>query len=423
MSETFEHAEGKVTSPDDARISRRKFLKKLAFFGAAAVLGEAQLNKTSNDTIVAHATSLTENPSHAPATPEEQRMELFRQYSESIGITEDEWTKGGIGEGFETGMRLYFGKPLNESLSEFLDICRQTHTDPQIAVPMLAYWGKYKIGSLNRIFMEKATNLAQSHVAAILDTPDEAISVARGSDVHPIRDTVVDAAPWPREIARKLGPGTKATRTIGFFDKYPVQYADAILHSLHTGNTQASDWDPRLVELSQETMRFRREIDTYKAVHPQKHTPYDKQYIATANEIEKYIVEQGHDFTLEMRLCAAFIQQEIDIIREAFPHSWPPRLSRDQRALKVLWALSGTDTGGVPKPPYFNEATDPFSNPHWCIKPILKQSLQAYSPSEQETIRNSGPFDARRGIEEASMSDPKFRQFVLGMLPNSSAIR
>lgn len=321
--------------------SRRVFLG--AFLGggvSASGVGANIISKKASNTQLLNFIMAPVNAER----PDNNKVEsAYQKESARLGRDHSFWVDSGVLSSVNSGTSLYFGENLNECLGATLDICDKLGLRYDFALPVLAFWSKYKIGDIFRMQRENAAAVVQSYLSSAVDTfvPNLKTKVLedleKGKDVFNIARAMTDA------------------RTIGFLDKVVGEYAEALVSAIDVGAISEDE----LIDITNDNKfiaKLKSLLTTEKGrqdlLKPEAPvTEKDSEFAGKIQSLEATMVPLNHFFDFGMLSTLAFLKSEERLMHEAVADNAPiewrwDNLSDQQYLLALWWMMIGTEVYG-----------------------------------------------------------------------------
>lgn len=328
-----DHSEYGNVSEDvnERRVSRRDFLKLSAVsvpFVYAAMIDA--LNDASGGNLGESAVASAEQAkrwllAEAYGKVLEPDTEAYRMVFDNSQylhqFERDAWEHPKISLAIDTGMLLYFNFDIRKRYVDLFSEMDKYGIDPEIALPVFAYWCTHKIADHYRMFREKLVNFSQTGIDAVVELLDSKVGNMLGDEdaarkvyygVNPDKtdgqysQTVV----FQNYVRMRGGMGT---RTAGFFDKESVLNAAAVVHAVRGGFIDGTRFG---------TMFYRNCEELLAAEDVRKRLPPgeggDKDYVILSQRVERRVTRDAHKDDFGLQLALVNLKYYQDLSTEAY---------------------------------------------------------------------------------------------------------
>jgi hypothetical protein len=371
---------GVFLTPKD-EVTRRSFLRTCAAGVAIAGLGivdSTVINAASNGTLHAHANSIFDIPVVAPAAG--SRNTAYEVTGRVKDVASHETWNRVLFPGLDILYTWYFGITRNEGIEMTADLFDRVQVPYQTGFALLSLWGKHKIANNWGILREKLTNIAQTQIATRLDILGMMLS-SGGIRQNTLRWLVSESTFGGMITSHKLNyrrmKGTISTRTVGVFDKEPINYATAITHALISGY-DLGFLPEELKQTAVELANVKGRVDALRVASGSRNTELDGELLSVSHKVEKSIVSIEHQPNAGIGLTAAVLGYHQSLIQAYFTNNWHMAdLSPWQQGILLSWNTHGSDLS-----PYqifdkhFNPQLDSFAEPQVIIPHVIEETLR-----------------------------------------------
>jgi hypothetical protein len=321
------------------KFDRRKFFILCRAVGVWTACEMIVVDGGSDNTLWHSAQAMEDSISYAarrkiegvePLSPGELSKffdENLSEYTKGSCINREAWCVLGIGAAVNMGLELYFEKNLQVVGEELVRDAQAYEIRPEILLGGLAWWGEIKIGSLERIVMEKATNVAQPLISGAVSRADSVLSW-QGRDSELIRRYLYSQNGRHADL---IGKGMTEVRTIGFLDKEAMVYADAVMHDPRRNEK----YDENFLDLCSTIYNLEKQIVEERGKSGTVHTQYDTKYLRIAHRLEKFITRRAHEWPLGKNLILSVMNRYQQIAQSELSGWKWNQLNYDQQ--KFLW--------------------------------------------------------------------------------------
>lgn len=206
------------------KVTRRQFLKYMLSGAALVALDQVGVATYSEGLVMDHAGSTLDTLSaRSEILSDTELSALYASSAIDLGQNEDFWVHSGVLADFSRGWQLYSNAKPSFALSETLYACKAFDISPRYVVPMMAYWGRVKIGSPFRMFRERVVATMQTEIST------------HSRFIPGLMDFAVSVLGVPRRADLEC-------RTTGFWDKGADTLAKAIKASVDSGPFTYHSW-------------------------------------------------------------------------------------------------------------------------------------------------------------------------------------
>lgn len=380
-------------------LSRRKALGIIGLGGATLLWNAYAINKDSHGTFASALSSLVSRPEAAAPIDERLYYDQYDQFNSRLGIDHHAWIDGRVARGLDKGLGTYWGIPFTQALPVLLDHLESMGITTAEALPVLGYWGENKIGTPVMDATEIGVQLAQTALSFNVNAVDATVSdIVRKPNVirklltqkySPVETFPLDTLSREKTLI--------SIRTVGFFDKEPINYARAINHSINVGASKHASWDPQFVDTLKILEETNDQIQKRRIQRGSIYTEYDDKYIEEAHAVEKYIILHGRQLDFGVQSTAAFMRHHQDLIDQTSTNfNWnTSHPSKEQHLIRSYWSMCGSDIFAQnyyipPRDPLFNPRIDAYADPEVIIPYTISEfTRQIPEITEQQYWENS----------------------------------
>jgi hypothetical protein len=278
----------------------------------------------------------------------QEKRELYATYQQLMDIPQATWLEGKVAEGLEKASVYYFEQPLAVVLPQCLELMQVVQVDPRFALPVMAHWGDYKIASPRKVIQEDVVAATQSAAYAATETIERTGVPLRDFIARRLRSMVKVVLAGHGDADFLVQKATISTRTVGFYDKESILYAQAAqdLVSAKIIEPQTLDmitWSG-FFQQAQELLAAQLAMYAERVTTNQPNGTAHQHFATLSRQIEYQMTKDKKNVQLGLATTLVIIKQGELVIKELLQEKVDfTDLTDGQYLLVVFLSLNGAD--------------------------------------------------------------------------------